>query len=287
MRAMSVEVEEQEQMIWLSTRTLASWITILQMPVAVYFLCRHPIMPVEVYGTSVQMSSSSNNTALDIHNPVAVAILYHVNVAPLFITSSFLLTAYGTIASYTDDVNIDLTRQVYETTNETLLQNPFFILWHFVFASIVILHHALYPIIVCSPFDTHTLVIIVVPMIASLHAMYTPKLSPDHDADAPGNTKVRYMITTQIITFGFFFAVSVALCNIPYDPFGSRMKLLASLIMLDVLCIFVVHMFDITPQMVPVVNSRLVYTALLSILNLTTIIIFQTSIQVCCSPFSS
>jgi len=110
------------------------------------------------------------------------------------------------------------------------------------------------------------------------------QVAPDQHDESMGNVRVMYMITSQFITLGFFFAVCVAVANIPFDPVSARIQLLASLVMVDLLCIFVVHMFDVTPQIIAVINSRLAYTSLLSILNIITVFSYSSSIQVSCMP---
>ena len=157
------------------SRASAYLVTTLQMPVMVYLMCRNQRMSVDSYTFETHMANT-NTTALDAANPVIVEMMYNTNVLPLFTLCSFLLTAFGAMTSYIDDMDTDLNNQVYEANNEHLKNNPFFILWHFMFASIVMLHHVLYPVIICAPFDLHTLIIIIVPMLASLHAMYTQKV---------------------------------------------------------------------------------------------------------------
>lgn len=92
--------------------------------------------------------------------------------------------------------------------------------------------------------------------------------------------RVKYMMQSQIITLGYFSAVAIAIVNVPYDPVAMRIQVFAALIMIDLLCIFVVHMFEMTPQVLAVVNSRICFCIGVSALNIITVVAYKSSIQV-------
>lgn len=160
------------------SRKTACIITFIQLPITVYFLCRHRFLSVDTFTTQVQVKNDTT-VILDYNNPITVTMMFNTNTVPFFTMCSFILTAFGFMSSQINDNNIieNMGQELYESNNENLKNNSWFTLWHALFAGVVAIHHVLYCIIVCSPFEVDTILLVTIPMLASLHAMYTKKVS--------------------------------------------------------------------------------------------------------------
>jgi hypothetical protein len=270
--------DENQSLKWcILNRGVGCIMSMIQLPVVVFFLCRNQYLPIDTYFTEPNLQV--NSTALNIHEPIHTVMSYNTNVMPAFIFCSFLLSLFGTMTSYMDDTNDSLANELYEASNEKLATVPIFVIWHYLFAAIVAFHHILYAAILCAPFELHSVLLAAIPLVLSLHFLYTKKV-PMAASDLPEDVfKVQYVLNTQIISVAYISSICVIISKMPYDPLAARAQALMSLVICDISCIFSVHMLETTPQLLAVVNSRLMYTTLLSVLNIFTIFYYKSSIQ--------
>jgi hypothetical protein len=239
---------------------------LVQFPLSLVFMVHFPPIKADFFATSsrVVIDNLTNTTGVDIHNPTYLHYMHSINIAPLFLLCSALLTFFVTASVYMnkhDHHGQSVEFEDYISNNETVVSNPIVTAWNQSFICLLLVSHALITIIVVSPTSIHFLGLVLLLLYFSLSLVIQPRIQSVGATDGSSSTYI-----TALVAYGI--ALCLIVSNIVCDDDSLKVELVVLVAFVDVAILIMGHTWDPIPNMQTVINCRLLYCAFLIVLNL-------------------
>jgi hypothetical protein len=238
-----------------------------QFPLSLVFIMHFPPMRGDFFATSSRIVTDpySNITGIDLNNPTSLHYMHSINITPLFLLCSVVITFFVTTSVYMgkyDSPGQCIETEDYVSSNEALVTNPVVTAWNQTFIILLVISHAFLVIVVDSPTSIHFMGLIVLLLYVSLSVIIQPRIQHADSANAPSSSVYTLAVA------GYAIAMCFVVSNIVYDNESFKVELVVIVAFVDVAIIIMGHTWDPIPNMQTIINCRLLYCVFLIVLNL-------------------